>query len=263
MDLELKGKRALVVGASRGLGYAVATALAAEGVHVAINSRDAEKLSTAAKQIEAAYGIAVPVAAADISDADAPQKVVAKTIESLNGLDLLVTNAGGPPPGPFESFSEEDWAQGVDLSFMSHVRLIRAALPHLRQSDAPSVLTITSYTVKQPLDNLILSNSIRAATVALTKSLSSELGRDGIRFNSILPGWTMTERVIQLMKARAEDKGTSIEEEIAKQTAESALGRAGQPEEFAKPAVFLLSPAASYITGVSLLVDGGITKGMM
>ena len=263
MDLELKGKRALVVGASRGLGFATAKALAAEGVQVAISSRDAEKLSAAAKQIEDAHGIPVVAIPADISDVDAPADVIAKTVAALGGLDLLVTNAGGPPPGAFESFSEADWAKGVDLSFMSHVRLIREALPHLRQSDAASVLTITSYTVKQPLPNLILSNSIRAATVALTKSLSSELGGDGIRFNSILPGWTMTERVTQLMEARAKTNGTSIEEETAKQTAESALERVGQPQEFAKPAVFLLSPAASYITGVSLLVDGGITKGMM
>lgn len=263
MDLGLKGKRALVVGASRGLGYATAKALAAEGVHVAINSRNAEILNAAAKEIEEAHGVPVTAIPADISDVNAPADIIAKTVAALGGLDLLVTNAGGPPPGAFESFTEEDWAKGVDLSFMSHVRLIREALPHLRKSDAPSVLTVTSYTVKQPLNNLILSNSIRAATVALTKSLASELGKEGIRFNSILPGWTMTERVTQLMEARAKANGTSVEEETAKQTAESALGRVGQPEEFAKPAIFLLSPAASYITGVSLLVDGGITKGMM
>lgn len=262
MDLGLKGKRALVVGASRGLGYATAKALAAEGVNVAISSRSKEKLSASAKQIEDAHGIPVAAIPADMSDVDAPATLIAKAVEALGGLDLLVTNAGGPPPGAFESFTEEDWAKGVDLSFMSHVRLIREALPHLRQSDSASVLTVTSYTVKQPLDNLILSNSIRAATVALTKSLSSELGAEGIRFNSILPGWTMTERVTQLMEARAKANGTSIEEESAKQLAESALGRVGQPEEFAKPAVFLLSPAASYITGVSLLVDGGMTKGL-
>ena len=263
MDLGLKGKRALVVGASRGLGYAVANTLAAEGCHVAISSRNAEKLTASAKEIATAHGIPVASLPADMSAASAPAKLIIAAVEALGGLDLLVTNAGGPPPGAFESFSEEDWAKGVDLSFMSHVRLIREALPYLRQSDAPSVLTITSYTVKQPLNNLILSNSIRAATVALTKSLSSELGAEGIRFNSILPGWTMTERVTQLMEARAKANGTSVEEETAKQTAESALGRVGEPEEFAKPAVFLLSPAASYITGVSLLVDGGITKGMM
>ncbi len=263
MDLGLKGKRALVVGASRGLGYAVAKTLAEEGVHVAISSRNKKKLSAAAKEIEAAHGIPVVALPADMNDASALEGLIADAVDALGGLDLLVTNAGGPPPGKFDSFSEEDWAKAVDTSFLGHVRLIRAALPHLRQSDAPSVLTITSYSVKQPVPDLVLSNSIRAATVGLTKSLSNELGRDNIRFNSILPGWTKTERVTELMNARAQASGTSIEEQIAKQAAESALGRMAEPEEFAKPAVFLLSPAASYITGVSLLVDGGISKGLM
>ncbi len=143
---------------------------------------------------------------------------------------------------------------------MSHVRLIRAALPHLRKSDSPSVLTFTSYTVKQPLPNLVLSNSVRAATVGLTKSLAMELGKENIRFNSIMPGWTMTERVEELMAFRAKNNNTTVEEEIAKQTAEIPLGRVGQPQEFANAAVFLVSPAASFIHGVSLAVDGGITK---
>ena len=146
---------------------------------------------------------------------------------------------------------------------MSHVRLIRAALPHLRESNAASVLTVTSVSVKQPIVNLVLSNSIRAATVGLTKSLALELGKDGIRFNSILPGWTETERVNDLMAFRAKNNNTTIEEEIRKQSAESPLGRMGQPEEFANAAAFLLSPAASYITGVMLNVDGGMYKGTL
>ncbi len=145
---------------------------------------------------------------------------------------------------------------------MSHVRLIRAALPHLRRSEMPSVLTFTSYTIKQPMRNLVLSNSIRAATAGLTKSLALELGRDGIRFNSILPGWTLTERVQHLMEFRAKNNQTTVEEELAKQIAEIPLGRIAQPEEFARAAVFLVSPAASYITGVMLNVDGGIVKGL-
>jgi len=263
MDLGLKGKRALVVGSSRGLGYAVANTLAAEGVYVAISSRNAEKLSASAKQIEAAHGIPVAALPADMSDASAPAKLIAVTVEALGGLDLLVTNAGGPPPGAFESFSEEDWAKGIDLSLMSHVRLIKEALPHLRESDAASVLTITSYSVKQPIPNLVLSNSIRAATVGLTKTLALELGGDGIRFNSILPGWTKTERVAELMGARAQAKGTSVAEELSAQMKECPLGRMAEPQEFANPAVFLLSPAASYITGVMLTVDGGMYKGTL
>ncbi len=263
MDLGLKGKRALVVGASRGLGYAVANTLAAEGVHVAISSRNAEKLAAAAKEIEEAHGIPVAAMPGNISEVDTPAYLIVKTIEMLGGLDLLVTNAGGPPPGAFESFSEDDWAKGIDLSLMSHVRLIKTALPHLRQSDAASVLTITSYSVKQPIPNLVLSNSIRAATVGLTKTLALELGGDGIRFNSILPGWTKTERVEELMGARAQAKGTSVAEELATQMKECPLGRMAEPQEFANPAVFLLSPAASYITGVMLTVDGGMYKGTL
>ena len=263
MDLGLKGKRALVIGASRGLGYAVANTLAAEGCRVAINSRDAKKLAVSAKEIADAHDLPVVALPADIGDADVPADIITKTVDALGGLDLLVTNAGGPPAGGFESFSEEDWAKGIDLSLMSHVRLIKAALPHLRKSDSASVLTITSYSVKQPIPNLVLSNSIRAATVGLTKTLALELGNEGIRFNSILPGWTKTERVTELMTARAQAQNTSVEEEIAKQMIQSPLGRMASPQEFANPAVFLLSPAASYITGVMLTVDGGVYKGTL
>jgi len=143
---------------------------------------------------------------------------------------------------------------------MSHVRLIRAALPHLRKSSDASVLTITSYVVKQPMQNLVLANSVRAATVGLTKSLALDLGKEGIRFNSIMPGWTMTERVQELMAFRAKNSGKTVEEEIQKQTAEIPLGRMGRPEEFANAAAFLVSPAASFIHGVALPVDGGIIK---
>jgi len=189
--------------------------------------------------------------------------LVAQTVDAFGGLDLLFTNAGGPPPGPFESFDEAIWQQSVDLSFMSHVRLIRAALPFLRKSEAASVLTVTSMSVKQPIVNLVLSNSVRAATVGLTKTLALELGKDGIRFNSILPGWTETERVMELMAARAISNKTTVQEEAAKQSTESPLGRMGHPEEFANAAVFLLSPRASYITGVMLNVDGGMYKGTL
>jgi 3-oxoacyl-[acyl-carrier protein] reductase len=257
MDLELSGKRALVTGASRGLGYATAKALVAEGAQVALNSRDEAKLRAAA---EGLGGVAAP---ADITEPGAAERVVAQTVEKLGGLDILITNAGGPPAGGFESLNEAAWTKAIELSLMSHVRLIRAALPYLRQSDAAAVLTITSYSVKQPIPGLVLSNSIRAATVGLTKTLALELGREGIRFNSILPGWTETERVTELMTFRAEQNGTTMEQEIAKQMAESPLGRMARPEEFAKPAVFLVSPAASYITGVMLTVDGGMVKGTL
>jgi 3-oxoacyl-[acyl-carrier protein] reductase len=263
MDLQLKDKRALVTGASRGLGYAIALGLAREGCHVAINSRDAGKISNAANTLAQETGAKVIGLACDVADPDVPKQLIGDAVRAMGGLDILVTNAGGPPAGAFESFDEATWQKAIDLSFMSHVRLIRAALPHLRQSQAASVLTMTSYSVKQPIPNLVLSNSIRAATVGLTKSLALELGKDGIRFNSILPGWTETERVVELMTFRANQNGTTVEEEIAKQSKDSPLGRMGTPEEFANAAMFLVSPAASYITGVMLTVDGGMYKGTL
>jgi len=263
MDLQLKDKTALVTGASRGLGFAAASTLAREGCRVAVNSRSAESAKTAAEKINRETGAQVIGLAGDVSLPDTPGKLIAQAVEAFGGLDLLMTNAGGPPAGTFESFDEETWQKAVELSFLSHVRLIRAALPYLRKSEAPSVLTVTSMSVKQPIANLVLSNSIRAATVGLTKSLAIELGKEGIRFNSILPGWTETERVGELMAARATANRSTVEEEIRKQSAESPLGRMGRPEEFANAAVFLLSPAASYITGVMLNVDGGMYKGTL
>jgi 3-oxoacyl-[acyl-carrier protein] reductase len=260
MDLGLKNKRAFVAASSRGLGYATALTLAREGCKVVINSRDEEKVKAAAQKIKNETGTQAYGIAGDVGDTSAADHLIKSAFESLDGLDILITNAGGPPSGSFEIFDEATWQKAVDTSFMSHVRLIRAALPFLRKSDSPSVLTFASYTVKQPLPNLVLSNSVRAATVGLTKSLALELGKENIRFNSILPGWTETERVIDLMAFRAKNNNTTIEEETYKQTAEIPLGRMGRPQEFANAAVFLVSPAASFIHGVALAVDGGITK---
>jgi 3-oxoacyl-[acyl-carrier protein] reductase len=263
MDLHLKGMRALVTGASRGLGYTTALFLAQEGCRIAINSRSSENLSKALESIKQDTGVQAISIPGDVADPSIPDKLIHRAVEALGGLDLLVTNSGGPPSGKFETMNDSTWQNAIELILMSHVRLIRSALPFLRQSSAPSVLTITSYAVKQPIPNLVLSNVIRSATVSLTKSLALELGSEGIRFNSILPAWTETERVIELMAYRAKVNHTTTESEIAQQCTESPLGRMAKPEEFAKPAVFLLSPAASYITGVMLTVDGGMYKGLL
>lgn len=261
MDLKLNKKLALVTGASRGLGYAIARTLSNEGAIVVINGRNKDRIESAAKTISSETGNQVYGISADVSNSSSIQLLLQATLDVLGGLDILVCNAGGPPPGAFEDIDEAAWQEAIDLSFMSNVRLIKHALPSLRKSNSASVLTVTSLSVKQPIPNLILSNSIRAATVGLTKSLALELGNEGIRFNSILPGWTNTERVTQLMAARAKLNGTSIEEEISKQVLESPLGRMATPEEFASAAVFLVSPAASYLTGLLLPVDGGLLKG--
>jgi 3-oxoacyl-[acyl-carrier protein] reductase len=262
MDLGLKGKVALLTGASRGLGFAAAEALAKEGVDIAINSRDEKTLFKAGDKL-AKYGTRVVSLPGDVTDPNQAEMLVSGIIATLGKLDLLFTNAGGPPPGAFESFTDADWQHAIDLSFMSHVRLIRAALPFLRKSESPAVLTVTSISVKQPIPNLVLSNSIRAATIGLTKTLALELGEEGIRFNSILPSWTDTERVKSLLSDRAKRKGTSLKDEIRVQNEQSPLGRMAKPEEFGKAAAFLLSPAASYITGVMLSVDGGTYKGLL
>lgn len=263
MDLQLKGKRALITGASRGLGYALARALTHEGVNLAINSRDPGGIKSAAQKLAGETHGQVAALPGDVSDPAVPDKLLESAAQALGGLDILVTNSGGPPSGKFETFDDETWQYAVNLNLLSHVRLIRAALPHLRKSEAASVLTITSYSVKQPIPNLVLSNSVRAATVGLTKTLALELGSDGIRFNSILPAWTETERVHELMEYRAQANATSIEEEFSKQAQDSPFGRMGKPEEFANAAVFLVSPAASYITGIMLTVDGGMYKGTL
>ena len=263
MDLKLKGKTAFVAGASRGLGYAVARGLLMEGCSVAINARNNANLESAANKLRAETGGVVVALDGDVADPAIPAQLIYSAVNALGSLDLLVTNAGGPPAGQFELIEDDTWQKAIELSLMSHVRLIRAALPYLKASIAGSVLTVTSYSVKQPIPNLVLSNSIRAATVGLTKTLALEVGNAGIRFNSILPGWTDTERVNELMSSRADQNNTSVEVEFARQAKESPFGRMATTEEFANVAVFLLSPAASYVTGVMLSVDGGMVKGTL
>lgn len=263
MDLGLSGKRAFVAGSSRGLGYAVALGLAREGCAVAINSRNPAGITAAAQDILNTTQSQIVPLPGDVTAPQVPDRLIQQTVAAFGGLDILVTNSGGPPSGRFEEFNDQTWQNAVELIFLSHMRLIRAALPYLRSSPSASVLTMTSYSVKQPIPNLVLSNSIRLATVGLTKSLALELGSDNIRFNSILPAWTETERVQELMAHRAKVNQTTVETEIVKQSKESPFGRMASPEEFANVAVFLVSPAASYVTGVAFTVDGGMYKGTL
>ncbi len=262
MDLKLSGKIALVTAASKGLGKATALRFAQEGAKVAICARSA-LVEQAAAEIQAQTGAAVLALRADLAQAEDIERMITTTAEQLGGLDILVTNSGGPPPNSFEQTSLSDWEAAVNLLLLGSVRLIRTALPYLRQSSAAAILTITSSSTKQPIPNLVLSNSIRLAVVGLTKTLSQELGPDRIRVNSILPGWTYTERIEELIAARAQKSGKSREAEIAEGTAAIPLGRMGTPEEFANVAVFLCSPAAAYVNGVMLPVDGGLCKGTL
>lgn len=263
MDLGLQGARVLVTGASAGLGRATAHQFSREGAIVVINSRNLTALQTTATKINTETGNLVYTIAGDVSVTSEAEKVVRSASEMMGGLDVIVTNAGGPPAGTFDNFSVDDWRSATDLTFITHVALIKAALPYLRQSSRPAILTITSSAVKQPVDNLTLSNAIRPAVIGLTKTLSLELGAEGIRVNSILPGMTDTDRVDFLMKSRAEKNNTTPDEERQKAAQSIPLKRIGTPQEFANAAVFLCSPAAGFITGVSLPVDGGTIRATM
>ncbi len=263
MDLGLKGKKAFVTGSSRGIGYASALILAGEGCQVVINGRDEGRLKKASQKINAEIGTQSDYCVGDAADPAQASLLINEAAGKLGGIDLLITNTGGPPSGKFEEIKEDVWQRAIELAFMSHVRLIQSALPFLRESQNASVLTITSYSVKQPIPNLVLSNSIRSATVGLTKSLALELGPDGIRFNSLLPGWTKTERVLEILEFRAKQNNTSIDQEMEKITSAIPLHRMAEPDEIGRAAAFILSPAASYINGVMLTVGGGIYQGTL
>jgi 3-oxoacyl-[acyl-carrier protein] reductase len=208
-------------------------------------------------------GVEVLAVIADVSKPSDVEELVATTVDGFGRLDVLVTNAGGPPAGNFLDLDDDDWERAVQTTLMSVVRLCYACVPVMRQRGSGSILAITSASVKQPMDNLILSSSLRLGVTGLVKSLSNELAPDGIRVNAVCPGWTRTERVDELLQARSAKSGLTAEEEIARIAADTPLGRMGEPDELARAAVFLASPAASYITGVSLLVDGGQHKGAM
>jgi 3-oxoacyl-[acyl-carrier protein] reductase len=262
VDLGLAGKVALVTAASRGLGRAVALRLAQEGADVAICARGKAQLEEAAAEIQSAgAGKTLPLVA-DVAAETAAPELVDATLSKLGRIDILVTNAGGPPPGQFLDLTPADWEQAALLTLMSAVRLCYAAVPAMKEQGEGAILAMTSITVKQPLPNLILSNSLRLGVAGLVRTLANELGPFGIRANAICPGWTRTNRVDQLLADRAERSGTSVEEEESKITAAIPLGRLGNPDELAAAAAFLVSPAASYVSGVCLLVDGGMYRGM-
>ena len=263
MDLMLKGKTALVTAASRGLGYATARALAQEGANIALCARNETALKEAAQHLARETGVTVLPIVADISQAQDIRQLVDKTIVQFEHIDVLFITAGGPPPGHFLDLTLEHWDAAIQLTVQSAIRLAYAVVPLMRAQGSVSILANTSVTVRHPLDGLTISNALRIAVIGLVKTLSIELGPDNIRVNAIAPGWTRTERVDEILRARAEHNATSPEEEAAKITTEVPLRRMADPVEFARAAAFLLSPAASYITGVTLLVDGGMTRAVM
>jgi 3-oxoacyl-[acyl-carrier protein] reductase len=257
MDLELKGKAALVCAASRGLGFAVANELALEGADVLLCARGADALERARSDIASRSRAAVHAVAADLSTESGIDAVARAGLERLGRVDILVNNAGGPPSGTFESFDWDAWQRAVNLTLRSAVELTRAVLPGMRDRRWGRVVNITSITVKQPVQNLVLSNSIRAAVTGMARTLANEVARDGITVNNVLPGYTRTDRVVHLAAANASREGVSQEEVIGRIERQIPMERLGEPREFAAMVAFLASPRASYITGQSVAVDGG------
>ncbi|WP_246945179.1 SDR family oxidoreductase [Bacillus pinisoli] len=259
MDLNLAGKVALVIASSQGLGKAVAAQLVEEGAHVMITSRDEVKLQAVQEELEQIGKGKVAYYRADITNVDDVKALVKQTNELFGKIDILINNAGGPPGGGFEKFADEDWQKAFELNLLSYVRVIREVLPDLKK-EGGRIINIASSSIKTPIPDLILSNTFRTGIVGLSKSLAEELAPYNILVNIVAPGRIATDRVAFLDQLKADKLNLSKEEVVEQSKTTIPLGRYGQPEEFAKVVVFLASDANSYVTGSSILVDGGMVK---
>ena len=263
MDLMLKGKVAIVGGASKGLGRACAQALADEGANVAICSRSQADLEKAGREIRDSTGVDVLVVAGDLDRNETIQKLVAATVDRFGCLDVLVNNSGGPPLTDAQDATEELWATAVQRSLLFFARMSRAALPHLKKSGSGRIINILASTVYQPIPKLALSGATRMGVIAYAKSLADEVGRDGVLVNNVCPGSILSERMLSNVRARAQQLGVPLEDALKERAAETAVGRIGEPKEFANLVAFLASAKSSYITGTTMRVDGGLVRSVM
>ena len=263
MDLGIRGRVALVAASSKGLGRAVAAELGAEGARLVMCARGAEALAAARQSIQQESGAEVVALTTDLSDEGAVEEVVRAGMSAYGQVDILVTNAGGPPAGPFEQHDLDAWDDAIRLNFRSALGLTRAVLPGMKERRWGRILNITSIAVKQPVDNLILSNSVRAAVTGLARTLANEVAQFGITVNNILPGYTRTKRVEELAERMAEQQGKEPADVVGAWESQIPMGRLGTPEEFAALAAFLVSERASYITGTSIPVDGGWIRSLL
>ena len=262
MDLGLKNRVAVVAASSQGIGRATAEAFAAEGCRVAMCARNSQTLQAAADKIRKEHGVEVLAEAFDVTDAVAVGRFVAAVAQKFGTVDICVTNAGGPPAKGFLSASLEEWQRALELNFLSTVYFAHEVIPHMQRQRWGRIITLTSITTKQPVADLVLSNAVRAAVVGLVKSLANEFGKDGILVNNVGPGFTATDRLKELAKTRAVATGKTEQDLFDGWAADAPLKRLGQPREVAETIVWLASERASYITGQTLLVDGGIYKGL-
>ena len=262
MELGLKNRVAIVAASSQGIGRATAEALAAEGCRVAMCSRNEQALRAAAEQIRKQHKAEVLASTVDVTDPDAVHDFVAETVAKFGSADICVTNAGGPPAKGFLAATLEDWRKAVDANFLSAVYFAREVIPHMQRKHWGRIITITSITTKQPVADLVLSNAVRAAVVGLVKSLANEFGKDGILVNNVGPGFTATDRLLDLARRRSAAQGKPEKEIIDGWAAEAPLKRVGEPRELADTIVWLASERASYVTGQTILVDGGAYKGL-
>lgn len=260
MQRILEGKVILVAGSSQGLGYAIADTSAREGAIVFMGSRNIEKLSLSASNLIKSTEADIQYHVLDVTQQASVKEWISSAVTLFGRIDGLVINAGGPPPGRFENLTDNHWQAAFELTLMSAVRLIRNALPHMKKASKGSILTISSVSVKEPIDMLLLSNVLRSGVTSLAKSLSRDLASYNIRINNILPGRFDTERVKQLDSKMAEEQGTSYSNARAANMEKIPLSRYGKPEELANLAAFLLSDKASYITGTTIPADGGMLK---